>query len=280
MQQAEDALLDIESSLQSQIAHHPDRVLEIDMRQWIPLLALAIFSSHLLGRAQVWADAEADRSRPVPAPPLARMVLTGSFAPLPFEEAIAFFRSKVTLTPSEFALLTDAARVKAFSIAAGVTEHITGSVREMLDMALREGVTLREFQDRAAQVLDHAGVSARAPWYWETVYRTNLQTSYEVGRWKQQTHKDVVWARPYLRYMSARLPTSRKSHIEKHGWVLSTDDPFWDEFYPPNGFNCYCTTHTVSERELEREGWKIATATTWKPADEGFRTNPGKAEEI
>ena len=152
-------------------------------------------------------------------------------------------------------------------------------MRDLIDEALTEGVSLRDFQTRANGVLDAAGVSARTPWYWETVYRTNLATAYQAGRWQQMTDPDVVAARPYLQYFSARLPTSRPSHAEKHGVILPVDDPFWSTWYPPNGFNCYCTVATVSERELARDGLKLSSKNfSFPDPDIGFATNAGATE--
>lgn len=31
------------------------------------------------------------------------------------------------------------------------------------------------------------------------------------------------------------------------------DDPFWDYFYPPNGFNCRCTVKALSDRDLAKK---------------------------
>ena len=124
------------------------------------------------------------------------------------------------------------------------------------------------------------GISARAPHYWETVYRTNLATSYQVGRWKQITEPAVRAARPYLRYVSARLPTSRQSHVDKHGLVYPTDHPFWRQWYPPNGFNCKCTVMSVSESLLDRRGWKMSTESSWDSPDQGFAVNAGLSDAV
>jgi SPP1 gp7 family putative phage head morphogenesis protein len=204
------------------------------------------------------------------------------FEPLPFQEAIDYFRSKTNLTPAEFARLSAAARAKAFTIADGSSVYARGAINELLDQALSDGLTLKDFQSQAADVLDSAGLSARTPWYWETVYRTNLQTSYQVGRWKQMTDPDVVKERPYLRYVSALLPTSRPSHVEKHGAVYPVGDSFWDIWYPPNGFNCVCTATSVSESLLSRRGWALSTGQSWlyDNTDEGFAGNAGKSASI
>ena len=104
---------------------------------------------------------------------------------------------------------------------ASARDIVIESSRAILDGALAEGLTLREFQAQADQVLARASVDAGWPWYWETVYRTNLQSSYQVGRFKQMAYPEVLAEPPFLRYVSARLPASRASHVEKHGLVYA-----------------------------------------------------------
>src|SRR5262249_52020752 len=162
-----------------------------------------------------------------------------------------FFRDKIPLTPEKFSALEEAARHKAFTVIAGVEQTILESIRRLVEAALSEGLTVHEFQTQAAEALDRAGVSVRNAWYWETGYRTTLQTSYQGGRWKQMPAPSVRSRRPYLRYVSARIPTSRPSHVEKHGLIYPIDHPFWDTWYPPCGFSCLCNVVTVSMSVLE-----------------------------
>ncbi len=276
--------------------------LAIDLKPLASRLSPAIFNIHLLGRAQVYADFVGDRRRvtgdrrpatvvglpsPVLRPVLGLRSFFGAvitdmtFEPLPFDEAIDFFRRKLNLTPAQYAALSDAARAKAFTITTGAGQQVVSSIKDLLDEALSNGLTLKEFQNQAADILDAAGVSERTPWYWETVYRTNLQTSYQAGRWKQQSDPAVVAELPYLRYVSARLPTSRPSHVEKHGLVYPVGDPFWSEWFPPNGFNCLCSTMSISQSLLDRRGWEVSTARNfiYPDADKGFDINAG-AEAI
>lgn len=244
-------------------------------------LAIAIFNIHLLGRAQIYLDQQRQRERGSQGR-LGAIALDTEFEPLPFDEAIDFFRRKTALSAEQFARLSDQARQKAFSVAAAASRQARLSVRGLIDQALAEGMTLRDFQEQAANILGRLGLSERAPWYWETVYRTNLASSYQVGRWKQITDPAVADEFPYLRYVSALLPTSRPSHREKHGLVYPVGDPFWDEWYPPNGFNCYCTVMQVSQSLLDRRGWRVSRdrSFAFPTADEGFRVNAGKADAV
>ncbi len=281
MELAEGEIEKVEAALLEEIrsagSEEGIRNMEVPLSGIRDSLAVGILNIHLLGRAQVWTDVQEDRAQ---TRLMGRIVTETEFEPLPFDEAIDFFRDKVNLTPAQFAQLSERARTKAFTIADGATLQVRESIKGMLERSLAEGVTLREFQAQAEDVLDRAGISARTPWYWETVYRTNLQTSYQVGRWKQMTDPAVVAARPFLRYVSARLPTSRPSHVANHGQIFPADHSFWNEWYPPNGFNCYCSTTSVSQSLLDRRKWRVSARSPNRQADEGFRINAGRAEEV
>jgi len=265
--------------------------------QLAALLAVAIFNSYLLGRAQVYADVRAqgtgvsiqvsgltpDTRHLKPDVLAAALVDVGlGFEPLPFDEAIDYFRNKVPVSPERFRALSIAARKKAFTVADGANRQVRDHIKQLLDHSLSEGLTLKDFQEGAADVLDNAGIAPREPWYWETVYRTNMQTSYQAGRWQQMTDPEVVSERPYIRYVSALLPTTRPSHREKHGLIYPADDPFWSTWYPPNGFNCYCSAQSISESLLKRRGWTVSEQRSFQypEPDSGFATNAGRTEAI
>ena len=47
---------------------------------------------------------------------------------------------------------------------------------------------------------------------------------------------------------------TRPSHAALNGKILRYDDPFWNSFYPPNGWNCRCRVRALSESRLTRKG--------------------------
>ncbi|EFA28896.1 virion morphogenesis protein, partial [Haemophilus influenzae HK1212] len=50
--------------------------------------------------------------------------------------------------------------------------------------------------------------------------------------------------------------------MEKRNSVYPVDDPFWDTFYPPNGWNCRCKVFAVKERDLkENADWQLRKTT-------------------
>lgn len=78
---------------------------------------------------------------------------------------------------------------------------------------------------------------------------------------------------PNLEYMPSRSPNPRDSHIKFYGLILPIDDPFWDTFLPPNGFNCKCW---VRQSRADATNERI-DAPESVPGIEG---NPGKTGRV
>lgn len=51
--------------------------------------------------------------------------------------------------------------------------------------------------------------------------------------------------RYYLQYRTAKDGKVRPEHAALHGVTLPVTDSFWEEYYPPNGWNCRCTVVQV-----------------------------------
>lgn len=55
-----------------------------------------------------------------------------------------------------------------------------------------------------------------------------------------------------LQYRTAGDDRVRAEHAALEGVTLPIDDPFWEEYYPPNGWNCFTSRTPV----LTADGWK------------------------
>ena len=198
------------------------------------------------------------------------------FEPLPFEEAIEFFKDKLPLTKKQFASLAKEAKVKAFMLAGEQNLQLIERVKKRLEKALAEGTTFRDFKKEVGTLFDNLGITPINTYHLETVFRTNVQTAYQVGRYKQMTHPDVAAARPYWQYNAVDDAGSRPEHLAQNGKVYPADHSFWDEWYPPNGFNCRCTVTTLSPEEVEEENLEVIDAMPILHPDRGFVGNPGK----
>ena len=213
--------------------------------------------------------------------------------PLPNAEALAFWRDKVQMSPGAFAKLSAAEKVHAFGISGIAKGGELETVFQALYGALENGDTYDEFVASAADVFERRGWTGRSAWRVDNIFRTNIQTAFSVGRYRQMMQ--VAALRPYWQYDAVNDSRTRPTHLAMDDKVFRHDHPFWDRWYPPNGYRCRCNVRTLSQREVDRDGLTVETTDptgglvepktpegVTMPArplmpDPGFAHNPGKA---
>ena len=86
--------------------------------------------------------------------------------------------------------------------------------------------------------------------------------------------------RYHLQYRTANDGKVRPEHAAMHGITLPPSDSFWEEVYPPNGWNCRCTViqvrkskHPATDHE---EAMALGELATGRDSKGIFRFNPGK----
>ena len=86
-----------------------------------------------------------------------------------------------------------------------------------------------------------------------------------------------------LQYRTAGDDKVRPEHAALHGVTLPMSDPFWDEYYPPNGWNCRCTVVQVLKDKYpatdRAEALRRGQEALAKDTKGIFRFNPGKQEK-
>ena len=86
-----------------------------------------------------------------------------------------------------------------------------------------------------------------------------------------------------LQYRTANDGKVRPEHAALHGVTLPLSDPFWEEFYPPNGWNCRCTVVQVRKSKYpttdHEEAMSLGELATGKDSKGIFRFNSGKEEK-
>lgn len=89
--------------------------------------------------------------------------------------------------------------------------------------------------------------------------------------------------RYYLQYRTAHDDKVRPTHAALHGVTLPITDTFWDEFYPPNGWNCRCTVVQVRKSRYPAtphdEAMALGEEALQLDKKGMFRFNPGKQEK-
>ena len=155
-------------------------------------------------------------------------------------------------------------------------EKVTAAYDEIL-AALEDGNTLSEFRSRMNEFLTSEGYEGLDPLQADLIFRTNIQTAYNVGHYEQMTDPGVMKLRPYWQYDAVNDAHTRPSHLAMDGRVFPADSAVWDSWFPPNGFRCRCTVKTLSKRQVEARGLKVEqSAPGGVMPDPHFSTNPAK----
>lgn len=182
---------------------------------------------------------------------------------LPFDKAISYFRQKVPLPTTSWNQLWAEAQDQAFTIAALTSADILRDAYEFIQQAIEEGTTYSQFKDGFIDSMARNGWvnnEHRQPWRMELIFGQNIRNAYSAGRAKQIFDPAIQEKRPYLQYVHRDSRQPRPAHLAIDGLILRSDDPFWKNCLPTNGFNCKCAVFTLSQEELEAEGLKVGEA--------------------
>lgn len=113
--------------------------------------------------------------------------------------------------------------------------------------------------------------------YLKTEYNFARQSSLMAARWKN-FEKDGE--RYNLQYRTAYDDRVRTSHRKLEGITLPITSKFWNDYFPPNGWNCRCTVVQVLKDDYpvsdERKALDDGSQATAGRHQEMFKFNPGK----
>lgn len=191
---------------------------------------------------------------------------------LPPKQAIDYLKRKGYTITWDWEELWQDAQAQAFTVAKATRLDILQDIREAVEKAIAEGKTFAWFKKELTPVLQAKGwwgkqehvdqetgevsqVQLGSPWRLQTIFRTNLQTAYMAGRWQSQIEN--VDDRPYWQYVAILDGKTRPSHRAMNGKVFRYDDPFWQSYYPPNGWGCRCRVVALSEDNLAKSGIQV-----------------------
>jgi SPP1 gp7 family putative phage head morphogenesis protein len=179
------------------------------------------------------------------------------------EAAIEYFKSKGYAITWDWHEMLDEAHAKAFTVAKVLRADVLQDIHDSLTSALDTGITYREWAKSVTPTLKSKGwwgevvnpatgeLATVGPWRLKTIYDTNIQTAYSVGRYRAQVADS---SRPFWEYVAVMDARTRPAHAALNGSVFPSDDPFWSSFYPPNGWRCRCRVRSHSEDELKEQG--------------------------
>lgn len=187
---------------------------------------------------------------------------------LPPEQAIAHFESKGYQIGFRWQDVAADAHARAFTVAGVMKVDVLQDIRQALADSLKNGTTLQDFKKQLSPVLEAKGWLGKGlivdestgeiegkrltPRRLDTIFRTNMQSAYMAGRYaSQMEHVDT---HPYWEYVAVLDNRTRPAHRALSGRVYRYDDPFWQTFYPPNGYRCRCRVRTRTRNYVEQNG--------------------------
>ena len=204
---------------------------------------------------------------PPPTPDL-NFMLSFKLAPA---AAVALFKSKGLKPTFAWQDMIAQEHQRAFTVAKMMDVDLLGDVRGLVDEAIQTGKSVAWFKEKLEPVLIRKGWWGRKVMIdpltgaaveaelgslrrLDLIFRTNMQSAYSVGHWEkvQEQKKQAPW----LMYDAIDDHRTRPEHAALDGVILRADDPWWERYFPPGGWNCRCGTIQLSDEQLKRHGLK------------------------
>jgi hypothetical protein len=187
----------------------------------------------------------------------------------PAPEDLRYFREKKLKPSFSYKDVWGEEHANAFTVAKSAGFDVLADVRAAVDAAIADGETFESFKAKLEPTLRAKGWWGRkvvidpktqekivaqlgSPRRLKVIYESNLRAARAAGQWEraQRTKRGL----PYFLYGLGPSENHRPHHESKKGLVLPVDHPFWDAWYPPNGWGCKCWLRQITRREAERLG--------------------------
>lgn len=189
---------------------------------------------------------------------------------LPYAEAVEYLKKRDVIKKVDYNKLSDKMRFRAFTASRIADGDLLKRINSELIKNVNDGKGLKDFLSLTkTDILNKVGMGAGGQgWYWETVYRTNVQTAYNTGR-MMGFEEDKPLALHFVGIEDARQTDVCHSLSNV---IRPYDDPLWEKYIPPLHFGCRSTVRAIYDEDELPEDWSSLEGIE-KPA-KGFGTNP------
>ena len=180
---------------------------------------------------------------------------------LPFREQAEFLRRKLNVATESWIDIYEAQHDWAFVVAGANRDALVEDFRVAVERIINDGDTLDDFRKQFDQIVAKNGWSYNGGRNWRSrvIYETNLNQSYNAGRYEQLLA--VKNDRPYWQYLhSDAVENPRPLHQAWDGLILRWDDPWWQYHFPANGWGCQCRVIALGDDDLQRMGRTVDKA--------------------
>ena len=189
---------------------------------------------------------------------------------LPYAEAVEYLKKRDVIKKVDYNNLSDKMRFRAFTASRIADGDLLKRINSELIKNVNDGKGLKDFLSLTkTDILNKVGMGAGGQgWYWETVYRTNVQTAYNTGR-MMGFEEDKPLALHFV-----GIEDSRQTDVchSLSNVIRPYDDPLWEKYIPPLHFGCRSTVRAIYDEDELPEEWSSLEEIE-KPA-KGFGINP------
>lgn len=202
-----------------------------------------------------------------------------------FDQSVEFAKRRLDLSDAQIAEIAARYDAEAARAVRGVSGKMDRAIKQTVVVIADQGLTRRDgvplirkaFKRAGVVGVTRGGVAIAAPLF-ETLFRTNIAVAYSAGRWETAQDpavQNILWGWEYFTVGDDRV---RDEHILLNGVRLPKEDPRWSRIWPPNAWNCRCTTIEIFEPVRAKEPRsKIIDGVRVDPEpDAGFAFNPGQ----
>jgi len=141
-------------------------------------------------------------------------------------------------------------RYKSLAIAGMEDAELLDAVRKKLEKAVAEGMDFGDFKGELNQFFDAYGVTRISNNHLQTVFRTNVFSSFAIAQLEQVNAMQDRF--PVWRYVAIKDDRTRPSHLELDGNIYDVGEgPI-----PPIDYNCRCTAQYLHTSQAPEGGFK------------------------
>lgn len=229
----------------------------LDQSGIIPIITDAMLAAHLVGRRRTELFASQASGRPI------RLAYTG------YEETLDWLNKRLDTSNAQLKRMEKQYDLEALR----VTKLASAKLEKALERSISESITgdLSVSQGVGAlkQAYQEAGFAPEADYTLEAVFRTQVQMAYSAGRMNAMKDPAIAEILVSLTYNTVGDDRVRENHAEFDGTTRPPNDPCWEAWTPPCGYNCRCTL-----LENYDDSYPMTDVPDVEP-DEGFSFNPG-----
>lgn len=132
------------------------------------------------------------------------------------------------------------------------TQEVEQAIQDALDHVTSRGMNDENGQAYLESVLEEKGIEIPNESYLNNLVSTHNDIAGAAAERKSTLKNDDIWG---YEYELGDSLVHREEHEILEGTILPKDDPFWDEWYPPNGWGCNCNARPIDWEEADAEGY-------------------------